>query len=97
MNWLGMHEVGTIEPKPGVPPGSAYLTQLLEEIPQKNGKMVIYSAYQDPRAPDFISAKAKIPAVVLPFTVGGTEAAGDLFGLYKDTIKRLLAGLAAHG
>jgi ABC-type Zn uptake system ZnuABC Zn-binding protein ZnuA len=97
MNWLGMHEVGTIEPKPGVPPGSAYLTQLLEEIPQKNAKMVVYSAYQDPRAPDFISAKAKIPAVMLPFTVGGTDEAGDLFGLYEDTIKRLLAGLAAHG
>ena len=97
MNWLGMHEVGTIEPKPGVPPGSAYLTQLLEEIPQKNAKVVIYSAYQDPRAPDFISEKAKIPAVMLPFTVGGTDEARDLFGLYQDTIKRLLAGLAAHG
>ena len=97
MNWLGMHEVGTIEPKPGVPPGSAYLAQLLGEIPQKQARMVIYSAYQDPRAPDFISDKAKIPAVMLPFTVGGTDEARDLFGLYEDTIKRLLAGLAAHG
>jgi zinc/manganese transport system substrate-binding protein len=97
MNWLGMHEVGTIEPKPGVPPGSAYLAQLLGEIPQKNAKMVIYSAYQDPRAPEFISEKAKIPAVMLPFTVGGTDEARDLFGLYDDTIKRLLASLAAHG
>jgi zinc/manganese transport system substrate-binding protein len=97
MNWLGMHEVGAIEPKPGVPPGSAYLTQLLEEIPQKNARMVIYSAYQDHRAPDFISEKAKIPAVMLPFTVGGTEQAGDLFSFYEDTIKRLVAGLAAHG
>jgi zinc/manganese transport system substrate-binding protein len=92
-----MHEVGAIEPKPGVPPGSAYLTQLLEEIPQKNARMVIYSAYQDHRAPDFISEKAKIPAVMLPFTVGGTEQAGDLFSFYEDTIKRLVAGLAAHG
>jgi zinc/manganese transport system substrate-binding protein len=97
MNWLGMREVGTIEPKPSVPPGSAYLAQLLEEIPQKQAKMVVYSAYQDPRAPDFIAEKAKIPAVMLPFTVGGTDAARDLFGLYEDTIKRLLAGLAAHG
>ncbi len=96
-NWLGMREVGTIEPKPGVPPGSAYLAQLLEEIPQKQAKMVVYSAYQDPRAPEFIAEKAKIPAVMLPFTVGGTDTARDLSGLYEDTIKRLLAGLAAHG
>ena len=59
--------------------------------------MVIYSAYQDPRAPEFISEKAKVPAVILPFTVGGTDEARDLFGLYDDTIKRLLAALAAHG
>jgi zinc/manganese transport system substrate-binding protein len=30
--------------------------------------------------------------VTLPFTVGGTEQAKDLFGLYEDTIQRLLAG-----
>jgi hypothetical protein len=30
--------------------------------------------------------------VVLPFTVGGTDAAGDLFGLDDDTIAQLLKG-----
>jgi len=29
--------------------------------------------------------------VVLPYTVGGTDRAKDLFGLYDDTIARLLA------
>jgi|SRR5579883_29064 len=95
--WLGMNEVDTIEPKPGVPPGSAYLAQLLDDAPKKKVRMILYSAYQDPRAPDFIAEKTHIPAVMLPFTVGGSEGAKDLFGLYDDTIKRLLAGLAAHG
>ena len=96
-SWLGMNEVGTIEPKPGVPPGSAYLAQLLDDISKRQARMVVYAAYQDPRAPDFVSEKAHIPAVMLPFSVGGTEAATDLFAFYDDTIKRLLAGLAAHG
>jgi zinc/manganese transport system substrate-binding protein len=95
--WLGMNEVGTIEPKPGVPPGSAYLAQLLDEIPKRQARLVIYAAYQDPRAPDFIAEKAHIPAVMLPFTVGGDDNAKDLFSFYDDTIKRLLAGLGAHG
>ncbi len=30
------------------------------------------------------------PAVVLPFSVGGTPAAKDLFGLFDDTLDRLL-------
>jgi zinc/manganese transport system substrate-binding protein len=95
--WLGMAEVGTIEPKPGVPPGSAYLAQLLDDIPKRQARLVLYSAYQDPRAADFVADKAHISAVLLPFTVGGTEAATDLFSYYDDTIKRLLAGLGAHG
>jgi zinc/manganese transport system substrate-binding protein len=28
---------------------------------------------------------------MLPFTVGGSEKAKDLFGLYDDTLARLLA------
>ena len=96
-DWLGMKEVATIEPKPGVPPGGAYLAQLLDDIPKRQARMVIYAAYQDPRAPDFISEKTHIPAVMLPFTVGGTDAAKDLFGCYDDTIKRLLAALGGNG
>ena len=34
-----------------------------------------------------------LPAVLLPFTVGGTDGAKDLMGLYADTVKRLLAAL----
>jgi zinc/manganese transport system substrate-binding protein len=30
--------------------------------------------------------------VVVPFTVGGTEKAKDLFGLFDDTLQRLLEG-----
>jgi zinc/manganese transport system substrate-binding protein len=92
-NWLGLHEVGTIEPKPGVPPSGAYLAQLLDDIPKRHAQMVVYAAYQDPRAAEFIAEKSQLPAVMLPFTVGGTEGAKDLFGLYEDTVRRLLAGL----
>jgi zinc/manganese transport system substrate-binding protein len=92
-NWLGLHEVGTIEPKPGVPPSGAYLAQLLDDIPKRHAQMVVYAAYQDPRAPEFVAEKSQLPAVMLPFTVGGTEGAKDLFGLYEDTVRRLLAGL----
>jgi zinc/manganese transport system substrate-binding protein len=92
-DWLGMSEAGTIEPKPGVPPGAAWLSQLVDEIPRRNAREVIYAAYQDPRAPQFVAEKAGLPAVMLPFTVGGTDRAQDLFGLFDDTIDRLLTGL----
>ena len=37
------------------------------------------------------ACEAGIPAVLLPYTVGGTDKAKDLFGLYEDTLNRLLA------
>jgi zinc/manganese transport system substrate-binding protein len=52
---------------------------------------VVRSAYNDPQAAEWLSARAGIPAVTLPFTVGGTDRARDLFGLYDDTLARLLA------
>lgn len=91
--WLGMDEAATIQPKPGVPPGSAYLAQLLDDLPRRNIRLVVYSAYQDPRAAEFIAEKTGLPLVLLPFTVGGTDGAANLFALFDDTVARLLAGL----
>jgi zinc/manganese transport system substrate-binding protein len=91
-----MRVVGDVEPLPGVPPSSGYLAQLLTQLPARNPKMVIYSAYEDPRASQFVAERVGVAAVQLPFTVGGNDAAKDLFGLYDDTVRRLLAGLNAR-
>jgi zinc/manganese transport system substrate-binding protein len=95
--WLGINEVATIEPKPGVPPSSGHLAQLLDDLPKHGAKLIVYAAYEDPRPSQFVGEKAHLPAVLLPFTVGGSDGAKDLLSFYDDTIRRLLAGLASHG
>jgi zinc/manganese transport system substrate-binding protein len=90
INWTGMKEVGSLEPKPGIPPTPGHLADLVERMKRDPAKAIVYSPYNNPRAAEFLSAQAKIPAVPLPFTVGGTERAKDLFGLYDDMIERLL-------
>lgn len=90
MNWLGMRQVGTLEPKPGVEPSAAHLSELLGQLQRQPARMVIRAAYQDGRASQWLSDHAKIPAVVLPFSVGGSDKAKDLFGLFDDTVQRLL-------
>lgn len=89
--WLGMREVAALEPKPGLPPTTAHLGDLLGRLAQDPAKAVVRSAYSDPRAAQWLAERAKIPAVVLPFTVGGSDQAKDLFGLFDDTLSRLLA------
>ena len=94
LDWLGMKEVVTLEPKPGIPPSSGYLSQVVDTVKQNPVRMVIRAAYEDSRPSDFLKDRAGVPVAVLPFTVGGTPEAKDLFGLYDDTLNRLL--VAAH-
>ena len=92
--WLGLREIAALEPKPGVEPTTSHLASVLETLQKTPAKMVIRAAYQSGRPSEWIAERAKINAVVLPFTVGGTDGAKDLFGLFDDTIARLLKGAA---
>ncbi len=89
--WIGMRAVGSLEPKPGLPPSTAHLAALLATLQRTPAKAVVRSTYQDPRAAEWLAQQARLPVVVLPYTVGGNARATDLFGLYDDTLARLLA------
>lgn len=88
--WLGLKEVATLEPKPGVEPTAIHLAQVLGTLQQQPAKMVLRAPFLSDRPSQWIAERAKLSAVMLPFTVGGTPAAKDLVGLYEDTVQRLL-------
>jgi len=90
IHWLGMEEVIDVEPKPGIPPSAGYLSELLAKLQAQPADAITRSAYQDPKAVEWLSERTKIPAITLPYTVGGTPQAKDLFSLFDDTINRLL-------
>ena len=96
-DWLGLKEVATLEPKPGVEPSVAYLGELLSRLSTQPPKAVIRTAYNSPRPAEWYAQQARVPLVVLPFTVGGSDGAKDLFGLFDDTVARLKAAIDAHG
>ena len=90
IRWLGLNEVAVLEPKPGVPASAAHLAQVLARLKSQPAKMVLRAAYQDGKPSEWLAQQTGIRAVVLPYTVGGNERAMDLFGLFDDTITRLL-------
>ena len=90
-HWLGLKQVGVIEQKPGVEPSAAHLSEVLARLASQPARMVLRPAYQHDAPSRWIAERAKLPAVVLPFTVGGTPEAGDLVALFDDTLRRLLA------
>ena len=92
-HWLGLKELAAIEPKPGVPPSAGHLSQLVSKLSGTPARMILRNAYNDPKAANWLSERVKAPVVLLPFSVGGTPEAKDLFGLFDDTLNQLLAVL----
>lgn len=86
-HWLGLREVGTLEPRPGIEPTSSHLAALAGG---PRAALVLRAAYQPEGPSQWIASRTGATAVMLPYTVGGTPPAKDLFGLFDDTVQRLL-------
>lgn len=89
-SWLGLKQVAVLEPKPGVEPSLGHLAEVAAHLKTTPAKAVIRAAYQNPRPSEWLAEHAGIPAIVMPFTVGGSDRAKDLFGLFDDSIDQLL-------
>lgn len=92
LDWLGLKQVGSLEPKPGIPPTSAHLGELLQELRQKPAYLILRTAYDPDKGSLWLSEKANIPAIELPYTIGGDKYSDSLFSLFDRTITLLTKG-----
>jgi len=89
--WLGLEVAADLEPKPGIEPSAVHLAQVLDKLKAEPAKMVLRTPYQSPRGSRWIAERTGIPDVELPYTVGGSDQARDLFSLFDDTLAKLKA------
>jgi zinc/manganese transport system substrate-binding protein len=68
------------------------MAELLAKQKLDPAKLVVRASFNDPRASQWFSQRANIPAIMLPFSVGGDDTAKDLFSWYDDMLNRLLKG-----
>lgn len=88
--WLGLHEIATLEPKPGVEPTTAHLAEVLEKLKQQPAHCIIRTTYHDPHAGQWLAEHSKLPVLALPGTVGGSDQATDLFRFFDELVTDLL-------
>jgi zinc/manganese transport system substrate-binding protein len=88
-HWLGLNQIGTLEPKPGVPPSSSHLAELLDTLKTTPARAIIRAPFEEARASEWLSKQAGLVMLELPYTVGGNAQATDLFGLFESSIELL--------
>lgn len=93
LDWLGVKAVAALEPKPGIPPTTAYLEGLLQQLKAKPAAAIIRTPYEPEDASIWLSEKTGTPALVLPYTIKGDDQSGDLFALFDRSISLLKGAL----
>lgn len=88
-DWLDLDIVATLETKPGIPPSGAHLAKLLQQLSDMPPAAVVRTPYDNEKPAAWLSQRLTVPAVLLPYTVGSTDADVDLFSLFEETLARL--------
>ena len=91
--WLGMEEVGYVEPKPGIPPDPQHLARLISVMKQEAVKLLLVEDFYNKSVASLVAQKAGAKMLDLPSDVGATAEIKDWFTLVEHDLKAL-AGAA---
>ena len=92
VQWLGLNQVATLERKHGIPPSTSHLTGLLELLKTQSADMILRSGYEDERPSQWLSDRAGIQIVSVPFSVNDYKHPGELKKWMDIVIDKLLQG-----
>jgi zinc/manganese transport system substrate-binding protein len=93
LDFAKLEQIALIENNPGIPATSGQLAMLLANLKHQPAKLIIHAAYQNGRSSEWLSEHSGIKSVTLPFTVGGSDKAVDLFSLYDETFRILIEAI----
>lgn len=86
LNWLGMHAVAEMEPKPGIPPSPKHLAEILEKVETENVRLILFTSFNGNQAANWLAKRSGACAVQLPFS-----HEQSLFDLYNQLIDTLIS------
>lgn len=92
---FGIEVVGYMEPKPGIPPTTKHLKELVEQMQAEDVSVVITSAYYDPRHAQFLARNTEAKTVQLANQVGARPGTGDYLSMLDYNVRELAAALDA--
>lgn len=70
---FGLEIVGSLEPKPGIPPSASHLKEVVETARRKAVKLMLIEPYYPNRPVEFVARETGAEVLRLPFYVGGRK------------------------
>ncbi|HXQ23411.1 MAG TPA: metal ABC transporter substrate-binding protein [Candidatus Acidoferrales bacterium] len=92
---FGFDVIGTMEPKPGVPPSPAHLAQLITLMQAQHCKLVIKEPFYPENLTRVVAEKTGAQVLTLPESPGGAPGTDDYFSFMDYNVKQVAAALAA--
>ena len=90
---FGIKIVGTIEERPGIPPGPQHVRQVTDQIKADKIPLILVDNFYDPALPNNISRETGTKVVILPNQVEGEPTIKTYFALIDYLIKSLTSAL----
>ncbi len=90
---FGIQLVGTIEERPGIPPGPQHVVQVTEKIRAEKVPLILVDNFYDPSLPNRIAEQTGAKVVLLPNQVEGEPGIKSYFDLIDHIILKTTATL----
>src|SRR6266566_6356257 len=95
--WLGLEEIGYVEPKPGIPPDPQHLARLIALMKEKQAKLLLMEDFYNKSVASLVAEKAGAKLLDLPTDVGATRQIKDWFTLVDTVVKALSSSAPGSG
>lgn len=92
-DFLGLNKAGTIEPKPGVPPTSRRVTEVINLVKARNVRLIFQEPFYPAGAGRSVAAATTAKLLILPTATGGAKGADDWFKLMDHNVAQIVGAL----
>ncbi len=93
---FGIQLLGTIEERPGIPPGPQHVRQVTETIRAAKVPLILVDNFYDPSLPYSIARQTGAAVVVLPNQVEGEPGVASYFALIDRLIAKITEALKSE-
>jgi len=93
-NEFGLEIVGSLEPKPGIPPSASHLEELVSWARHEGAKLMLIEPYYPKRPVEFVARETGAKVLWLPFYAGGKEGVDGFLDNLSYNVDRIAEALS---